>query len=262
MDIDKIYDEFQIDNVITSGESIKVREGFFRENDLIKVFSGYNELYFRIDKNGLLDILKHVIDQINQLSCDNSYNYMIGVLNILQKEINTYFGELENGKRLRFYMQNGEKASDEDSRICSLSQIKGQGIAECAEKASVANNILLILNKIGLFNYKVKYCNGIASINNSNIGGHAFLDFEKTTKKGDSIHVIYDITNPEVIVYEGNDYQYPALYCLNNDEYVKFLNGIPFNNTKFIMIKNYKLKYDREYKGFSVDSEDEKHIAN
>ena len=259
MDIDKVYDEFQIDNVITSGESIKVREGFFRENDLVKVFSGYNELYFRIDKNGLLDILNHVINQINQLSYDNSYNYMIDVLNIVQKEVNIYFGELENGERLKFYMQNGEKADDEDNRICSLSQIKGQGIAECAEKASVANNILLILNKIGLFKYKVRYYNGIASINNSNIGGHAFLGFDKITKKGDSIHIIYDITNPEIIVHEGKDYQYPALYCLTDDEYGDFLNGIPFNNSKFIMINNYKLKYDREYKGFSLDSKNERH---
>ncbi len=255
MNMSVIYDELSKTDVVTSGESIKNREGFFRESDLINVVQGYVELYFKIDKTGILEIFNNVISQIRELSSENNYNYMIDVLDLIQKEINSYFGELINGKRLKFYMEHGEKTDDEYVRICSLSQIKGQGIAECAEKASVANNILLMLNKIGLFKYKVRYCNGIVTIDNSRPEGHAFLGFDRITKKGDRIHVIYDVTNPETITYEGKDYLYPALYCLNDDEYDDFLDGRSFDNKKFIMINKYNLKYNREYMGFSLEDE-------
>lgn len=255
MDLNKIYDKLSSFDVVNTGNSVTVRTGFFNEKDLIKVFSGYFELYFKIDKAGLLEILNSILPKISQLPSKDSFSHMIDIFMLLQSEINSYFGDRELENRESYYMKNGENTENEYVRICSLSQIKGKGIAKCVEKASVANNILLILNILGIFNYRVNYLNALTSLNGSTLEGHAFLEFDRLTKNGTVIHVIYDVTNPEIVLLNDEEYYHPAIYSLNDEEFKEFMNGGSFDNSNFIMSYYYKTKGNRIYRGFQKASD-------
>ena len=199
--------------------------------------------------------MKTIVPKITQLPQKDSFNHMIDIFNLLQVEINQYYGTSEQENRLTFYMNNGIKTDDEDVRISSMSQIKGKGIAKCAEKAALANNVLLMLNNMGLFDYQVNYLNAITSLNNGTPEGHAFLEFDRVNTKGETIHIIYDVTNPEIVLSNGGEYKYPAIYSLSNDEYELFLNGGSFDNSKFMMANYYQTKEPRKYQGFSKSKE-------
>lgn len=255
MNIEEIYQKLSAQGVSNSGESVLIRTGMFTEEDLINVFSGGNELYMTIDKDGLIEFMNTVVSKIIQLPQKDSFNHMIDIFNLLQAEINQYYGTLQQENRLAFYMNNGVKTNDEDVRICSMSQIKGKGIAKCAEKASLANNVLLMLNGMGLFDYQVNYLNAITSLNNGTPEGHAFLEFDRVNTKGETIHIIYDVTNPEIVLSNGEEYKYPAIYSLSNYEYELFLNGGSFDNSKFMMANYYQTKETRKYQGFSKTKE-------
>ena len=255
MNINEIYDNLSARGVNNTGDSVKVRTGMFTESELINVFSGGSELYLTIDKDGLIEFMNTIVSKISQLPPKDGFNHMIDIFNLLQSEINQYYGTTEQENRLTFYMNNGIKTDDEDVRICSMSQIKGKGIAKCAEKAALANNVLLMLNNMGLFDYQVNYLNAITSLNNGTPEGHAFLEFDRVNTKGETIHIIYDVTNPEIVLSNGGEYKYPAIYSLSNDEYELFLNGGSFDNSKFMMANYYQTKEPRKYQGFSKSKE-------
>ena len=255
MNINEIYDNLSARGVNNTGDSVKVRTGMFTESELINVFSGGSELYLTIDKDGLIEFMNTIVSKISQLPPKDGFNHMIDIFNLLQSEINQYYGTTEQENRLTFYMNNGIKTDDEDVRICSMSQIKGKGIAKCAEKAALANNVLLMLNNMGLFDYQVNYLNAITLLNNGTPEGHAFLEFDRVNTKGETIHIIYDVTNPEIVLSNGGEYKYPAIYSLSNDEYELFLNGGSFDNSKFIMANYYQTKETRKYQGFSKSKE-------
>ena len=59
MNINKIYDNLSAIGVNNTGDSVKIRTGMFTESDLINVFIGGRELYFIIDKAGLIDFNEH-----------------------------------------------------------------------------------------------------------------------------------------------------------------------------------------------------------
>ena len=212
MNINETYDNLSARGVNNAGDSVKIRTGMFTESDLINVFSGGNELYFSIDKDGLIDFMNTIVPKISQLSPKDGFNHMVDIFNLLQSEINRYYGTTEQENRLTFYMNNGIKTDDDDVRICSMSQIKGKGIAKCAEKASLANNVLLMLNSMGLFDYQVNYLNALTTLNNDTPEGHAFLEFSRVNTKGETIHIVYDVTNPEIVLSKGQEYFYPAIY--------------------------------------------------
>ena len=251
MNINETYDNLSARGVNNAGDSVKIRTGMFTESDLINVFSGGNELYFSIDKDGLIDFMNTIVPKIFQLPPKDGFNHMVDIFNFLQSEINRYYGTTEQENRLTFYMNNGIKTDDEDVRICSMSQIKGKGIAKCAEKASLANNVLLMLNSMRLFDYQVNYLNALTTLNNGTLEGHAFLEFSRVNTKGETIHIVYDVTNPEIVLSKGQEYFYPAIYSLTNEEYQSFLSGIPFDNSKFIMANYLQTKETRKYQGFS-----------
>lgn len=250
MDIKKIYDELSSGGLTESGNAVKVSSGLFTEKDLINVFSGGNELKLMIDKAGFMEVMNIILTKIQNLSPKDDFNHMIDVFNLIQGEINNYYGTVPKENRLVFYMKEGMVEND-INRICTLSQIKGLGIAKCAEKAALANNILLMLNKMNLFSYPVKFLNALISFNESMPDGHAFLEFSRTNKKGELVHLIYDVSNPEIVVVNGQDYFYPAIYSLQDIEYEAFLGGEPFDNTKFILFDTYQLKEKRVYSGFN-----------
>lgn len=251
MNINETYDNLSARGVNNAGNSVKIRTGMFTESDLINVFSGGNELYLSIDKDGLIDFMNTIVPKISQLPPKDGFNHMVDIFNLLQSEINRYYGTTEQENRLTFYMNNGIKTDDDDVRICSMSQIKGKGIAKCAEKASLANNVLLMLNSMGLFDYQVNYLNALTTLDNGTPEGHAFLEFSRVNTKGETIHIVYDVTNPEIVLSKGQEYFYPAIYSLTDEEYQSFLSGIPFDNSKFMMANYLQIKETRKYQGFS-----------
>lgn len=253
MDFEEVYKKLSTQQINNYGELVKVRTGMFTEKDLINVFNGGNELYLRIDKQGLYDIVNIISTKISELPPKDEFNHMIDIFNLLQDEINNYYGVSKLEDRLSFYMKNGQKTNDEDVRICSMSQIKGVGIAKCAEKASLANNILLMLNSMGLFDYKVNYLNALMTLDNGKPEGHAFLEFDRINSRGQVMHIIYDVTNPEIVLSNKEEYYCPAIYSLSDEEYKSFMNGESFDNNKFMMINYFSPKENRTYSGFSKE---------
>lgn len=253
MSINETYDNLSARGVNNAEDSVKIRTGMFAESDLINVFSGGSELYLSIDRDGVIDFMNTIVPKISQLPPKDGFNHMIDIFNLLQSEINQYYGTTEQENRLTFYMNNGTKTEDEDEdvRICSMSQIKGKGIAKCAEKASLANNVLLMLNSMGLFDYQVNYLNALTTLNNGTPEGHAFLEFSRVNTKGETIHIVYDVTNPEIVLSNGQEFFYPAIYSLTDEEYQSFLSGISFDNSKFMMANYLQTKETRKYQGFS-----------
>lgn len=254
MTYDELYASLVSKGVTKSGESVKIRNGFFSENDIVNIMSGGYDLGFQVDKVALGELLNSVINKCSQITTQNGFERMIAMFNVIQDEINAYFGTVKTVNREQYYMQNGKELT-EDSRICSMSEIKQKGIAECAEKTSVANNLLLLLNQMNMFLYEVSYMNSIVNMPKET-GGHAYLGFSKTNKAGEKNYIIYDITNPEIVSYNGTDYLYPAVYSLSSSEYESFLNGIPFDNSHFVMAQYYQPKEKRTYSGFSVEKDE------
>ena len=252
MNINEVYEKLCHEGITKSGEQVKVSSGLFKEDDLLLVSPGATELYFKVDKQGLFEILDIILPQISNLSHDNGYSYMINLFTIVNNEIDNYFGHHNQAEREKHYLLNGV-ALEEDVRVCSMSQIKGAGIAMCAEKASLSNNIFLILHELGLFEYKVNYLNCILALEGDAPGGHAFLEFDRVTPNGTK-HLIYDVTIPEKILIDGDYHNYAAIYSLNDEEYESFLEGGSFDN-KFILADKYQLKEKREYKGFSKEED-------
>lgn len=249
MDIEKIYDELCQTEQLELKGPIMQKKGIFKPSDLINVFS--YTYFFSIDKEGMLELLQNVINKINYNNEDiSSFDYVIKVLKILQNELISYFGvrNLEIN-RLAYYLKSGKSSDVEDEKVCSLSQIKSVGVAECAEKVSVANNVLLMLDKLGLFKEDVIYLNGLLNMDGI-MEGHAFLGLSHINSKGDRIYLIYDVINPEIIEYNSEEFYHPALYLLTEEEYKAFINGEVFNNSKFILSNTYPLKSERIYSGF------------
>ena len=85
MNINEIYEKLLTEGMSNSGDLVKVETGLFSEEELIKVFSGYIELFFRIDKTGLFEIINEIISEISKLPKNDDFNHMIDIFNILQK---------------------------------------------------------------------------------------------------------------------------------------------------------------------------------
>ena len=252
MNIDEVYNSLVEKGAVDNKDSVKIRTGFFDENDLIEVFVGDSELYFKIDKESLIELVNTLIPKINWLPESDSYNYMYNVLYLVQKEIDNYFGYGNQDKRSSYYMLNG--SINEYNYICSMGQLKDEGIAKCAEKASVANNVLLILKEMKLFDYEVSYVKSLLKFDDMPVAeGHAFLEFNRVNSSGNIIHIIFDVTNPEKLIENGKEKKRLALYLLKDDEYNDFLNGGSFDSSKFIDINNCVQIERRVYSGFSKE---------
>lgn len=252
MDYERLYNELSSREVKKMGDRVKIRSGLFKENDKIAVFED-GGLYFSIDKNGIEELLSSIINRLNDIKSKDDFNKMIGLFNIIQSEMNRYFGIDDQLFREQFYVLNG-KVDETEDKICSMSSIKGQGIAKCAEKASVANNILLLLNKMDLFPYEINYVNSLIEMQGEK-SGHAYLEFSRINSAGNRVHIIYDVTNPEVVLSGGKKYSYPAVYSLSEEKFELFLQGGSFDNSCFIMNQIYPVTEKRVYSGFHIEKE-------
>ena len=99
MNINEIYDNLSAQGVNNVGDSVKIRTGMFTASDLINVFSGGSELYLSIDKDGLIEFMNTIVPKITQLPPKDGFNHMIDIFNLLQAEINQYYGTSEQENR-------------------------------------------------------------------------------------------------------------------------------------------------------------------
>lgn len=85
--------------------------------------------------------------------------------------------------------------------------------------------------------------------------GHAYLEFSRINSAGNRVHIIYDVTNPEVILYAGEKYSYPAVYSLSEEIFESFIQGGSFDNSNFIINQIYPVIEKRVYSGFHIEKE-------
>ena len=103
---------------------------------------------------------------------------------------------------------------------CSLSDLKNKRVAQCAEKASVAQNILLAIIQTGLI--KKFNSNFVSSKLNNN--PHAFILLENKEKEGTSY--IFDIENPSTIILpDGTKKTFVGVYPISREQLIDFYNG-------------------------------------
>ncbi len=137
------------------------------------------------------------------------------------RTIGNYFGNhwssnnTENNNRA-FYMKRSTAESDD----IHLNELKGKGIAVCAEKGAVAQNLLSFLGYESELVASTK-CR-LESPEKGDEGGHVY-----TVIKGDTNYFIFDPTNPTLIKREdGNVHTVmPSFYPINQESYQQLMSG-------------------------------------
>lgn len=254
--INEIYEKLCAKKLEKNNTPIKTTQGFFTDEDQVRVFRGGFDLSFIIDKESFLEVADEVIERISLTQYDSmSYNYFKHVIDVVSNSVNSYYGlaNVTGVGRESYYMLNGEFSPlDEDERVLHMRDLKGLGIAKCAEKTAVANNVFMLLNEIGLFNFKSTYLEGLLELDGQRSDGHAFIGLERP----DGAHIIFDITNPVNVEYLEQAYTHPALYFLTQQEYEDFINGQEcLDNNKFLLKDNLPPLETRTYSGFSRERE-------
>ncbi len=140
-------------------------------------------------------------------------------LNAINRAIGKYFGnyygtQKTEDRNQRFNLDHNSS----DSININLSELKGKNLAVCAEKATVAQNLLTF---IGIESTLIFSSNCILS-EGKPATGHAYVVFK--TENG---FFIYDPTNP--IIATGDEERvssvYPAIYAINEQEYELLMSG-------------------------------------
>ena len=205
LDLDKAFDSIGVVGLGSIGEKPEVYGGVVEKCILNNFFN--SKVTFDVDKKGMRDILKTI-----EISEDTS-NLLV-ILTEIQNKIGNYFGGDcdDNLKRFDAYMTSGFK--------CSLSDLKNKRVAQCAEKASVAQNILLAIIQTGLI--KKFNSNFVSSKLNNN--PHAFILLESKEKEGTSY--IFDIENPSTIILpDGTKKTFIGVYPISREQLIDFYNG-------------------------------------
>lgn len=140
--------------------------------------------------------------------------------------VSKYFGSYEISSEQE--KQNAAHYVDLESP-CSVKEMKGRGIAVCAERAATAQNLLTFLgleSQLAMADCKLDP--------NQEEGPHAY-----NIVTGPNGHFIFDPTNP--VVNEGADGQpiyQPATYKISNEQYESLQNHqgieVVHTNTKFM----------------------------
>ena len=171
-------------------------------------------LTFKIDKEGMHDILKEIEKQINNLQKPEIWDYLISTSNI----INFYFNGKGNDEiRKNAYM----KAKKE---TLTLSMIQGKNIGQCAERASVAQNCLVTLTNCGIIdNFNPRLVVSKMYEENGKGSQHAFLILENKNPNKKSI--LFDIENKIHIKVNGKTAEVDGLYIITSSELERFNNG-------------------------------------
>lgn len=254
--LNEIYEKLCDKKLEKNNTPIKTTQGFFTDEDQVRVFRGGFDLSFIIDKESFLEVADEVIERISLTQYDPmSYNYFKHVIDVVSNSVNSYYGyeNITGKERLSYYIQKGKHSEfDEDERVLHMADLRGLGIAQCAEKAAVANDIFVVLNEMGLFDYKSTYLEGLLELDGQRSDGHAFIGLERPN----GAHIIFDIINPVNVEYLEQAYTHPALYSLTQQEYESFINGQEcLDNNKFLLKDNLPPVKTRTYSGFSRERE-------
>ncbi len=173
------------------------------------------DVNFKIDEAGMCEILDIFQKKYETYSESDKKN----LFNILQEVYETteeYLGGHGNeSKRINMYGSND---------ILQLSDIKGERVGLCAERASVAHEILTTLQKAGALKYTSYFTGTHLAANNVPKVPHAVVVLQN--EEDPNKVFLYDIENP--ILYkapDGKKYRYIALYRMDEKQFEEFKNG-------------------------------------
>lgn len=175
------------------------------------------DVNFKIDEAGMCEILD-IFQKKYETYSESDKKNMINVFREVYEATEEYFGgHGDESKRINMYLSN---------EILKLSDIKGERVGLCAERASVAHEIFAILQKAGILKY-TSYFTGthLSSVDNaSEVAPHAVVVLQS---EEDSNKVfLYDIENPILYKFpDGKEGRYIALYRMNEKQFEDFKNG-------------------------------------
>lgn len=174
---------------------------------------------FAMDDSALYSELFETIKKFREIDGWKEKELRIIMPEIIQHTISKYFGNevatsgTENRNR-EFYLDHGD---DPDSKAVSLDELKGKGIAVCAEKAAAAQNLVTFA---GLESYLV--------MAECNLSGERDENHAYNVLKTENGYFIYDPTNPKLILEKETNHlisSYAAIYKISDEDFTSIKLG-------------------------------------
>lgn len=171
---------------------------------------------FELDKDGMSEIIK-MLENKWTAKTESERKNLLSVLTDIYSITEEYLG----GHGISATRQNAYFQAT-DNRL-NLSEIKGKNIGLCAERAAIGHQLLSILERAGLTNFKSFLTNSHMTTDTRE--PHSFIVLKH--KKDSSKQYIFDIENP--LEYKTSESSEPklgiALYPMTEEEYEAFKEG-------------------------------------
>lgn len=171
---------------------------------------------FELDKDGMSEIIK-MLENKWTAKTESERKNLLSVLTDIYSITEEYLG----GHGISATRQNAYFQAT-DNRL-NLSEIKGKNIGLCAERAAIGHQLLSILERAGLTNFKSFLTNSHMTTDTRE--PHSFIVLKH--KKDSSKQYIFDIENP--LEYKTSESSEPklgiALYPMTEEEYKAFKEG-------------------------------------
>lgn len=171
---------------------------------------------FELDKDGMSEIIK-MLENKWTAKTESERKNLLSVLTDIYSITEEYLG----GHGISATRQNAYFQAT-DNRL-NLSEIKGKNIGLCAERAAIGHQLLSILERAGLTNFKSFLTNSHMTTDTRE--PHSFIVLKH--KKDLSKQYIFDIENP--LEYKTSESSEPklgiALYPMTEEEYEAFKEG-------------------------------------
>lgn len=174
------------------------------------------DLEFVVDQQGMdtfVDMFQAVWDE----KSEKAKNNLVGILTDIYNTTEEYLG----GRGIAFARKDAY-LSAKDGKL-KLSEIQGKRIGICAERATLAHQMLTILGEAGLTNYESILVN--THLTTDKKEPHALVVLKN--KKDQSKIFLFDIENP--LQYQKGDNPRlatgVALYPLTEQQYKDFMDG-------------------------------------
>lgn len=266
--LNEVYEKLIEKGIEKIDGPVKITKGMFSDRDLIPVVydneTGEVKGSFQIDKESMIEFMEKIMPEIEKIEFKNDYNYMSKLFDLLENEIQEYYGKSEGpitkeeeNEREVFYTVESRLKSGQKG-VITMKNMKDKRLGMCVEKSSLANNALKMLHEMDAFDYDIEYLNSMCELEGEKPGDHAFLKFDRISNKGERINIIYDISNKIKIEYNDQEIKDRGIYLLKDDEYEEFINGGSFDNSKYILSDTYKVLEKREYSAYNMEKEQTK----
>ena len=171
---------------------------------------------FELDKDGMSEIIK-MLENKWTAKTESERKNLLSVLTDIYSITEEYLG----GHGISATRQNAYFQAT-DNRL-NFSEIKGKNIGLCAERAAIGHQLLSILERAGLTNFKSFLTNSHMTTDTRE--PHSFIVLKH--KKDSSKQYIFDIENP--LEYKTSESSEPklgiALYPMTEEEYEAFKEG-------------------------------------